>query len=232
MTKVINPPKCGIDLIKKFESFSATAYPDPLTGSLPITIGWGSTRDLQGRAFKLVDVITLTQADILLHSECEDILDELKEIPHYNEMSPEQVGALLSFGYNLGKDFYGAEGFDTITRRLRNKEWDLVPDALLLYVNPGTNVTEGLKRRRIMEGGLWNSGLLIRTTITSKVSTYLKKRMVQSNQLSDIQKVAVPPGKKFSVLSSVVGDRKHTYVELDYGLGSWYIFNDHWVTGT
>lgn len=234
MTKITNPPKCGVDIIKKFESFSATAYPDPKTGGLPITIGWGSTRDLNGRAFKLGDVITLSHADILLHNECEEIMRELYNIPYYEEMSQEQVGALLSFGYNLGKYFYGGDGFNTITRRLKNREWEAVPSALLLYINPGTSVTEGLKRRRIAEGNLWKQGLRPKKTfITAKQSTFLKKKMVQASTLADTLKVSVPFGKTFSVLSTSVGDPKHNKVVLDYGLGTWYIYNDHWiVSGT
>ena len=42
-------PKSGVVLIKEFEDFSPTAYYDPLTGGLPITIGWGSTKDMNGK---------------------------------------------------------------------------------------------------------------------------------------------------------------------------------------
>ena len=72
-------------------------------------------------------------------------------------MSENQQGALLSFAYNLGARFYGSSGFNTITRVLKNKEWDKVPDALYLYRNPGTNVELGLARRRKAEGKLWRS---------------------------------------------------------------------------
>lgn len=233
MTRISWPPKCGLDLIKEFESYSATAYPDPGTGGLPITIGWGSTRDLNGRPFKLGDVITLPQADILLYDECNEIMKELFKIPYYDEMTEEQVGALLSFGYNLGKYFYGGDGFNTITRRLKNREWDLVPTALDLYVNPGTNVTAGLKRRRTAEGNLWRQGLRpSKTTITARVPTFLKKKMVQASQLTDVLKVSVPPGKQFTILSTSKGDSQHNSVTMDYGLGTWYIYNDHWTTGT
>jgi hypothetical protein len=63
--------------------------------------------------------------------------------------------ALISFAYNLGSSFYGNTGFETISKRLREKDWAGVPDALLLYCNPGTNVEAGLKRRRMAEGDLW-----------------------------------------------------------------------------
>jgi GH24 family phage-related lysozyme (muramidase) len=72
-------------------------------------------------------------------------------------MNDNQRGALLCFAYNLGADFYGGPNFNTITRVLKNKQWDKVPDALYLYRDPGTNVEEGLKKRRIAEGKLWLS---------------------------------------------------------------------------
>jgi len=72
-------------------------------------------------------------------------------------MNDNQRGALLSFAYNLGAGFYGGRNFNTITRRLKNKEWHLVPESLKLYRNPGTNVEAGLLRRRIAEGKLWSS---------------------------------------------------------------------------
>ena len=72
-------------------------------------------------------------------------------------MNDNQRGALLSFAYNLGSGFYGGGNFNTITSRLKNKEWDKVPDALYLYRNPGSNVEAGLARRRKAEGKLWST---------------------------------------------------------------------------
>ena len=70
-------------------------------------------------------------------------------------MADHQKCALISFAYNLGSGFYGTTGFETISRELREKDWAAVPDALLLYRNPGSNVEAGLKRRRIAEGDIW-----------------------------------------------------------------------------
>jgi hypothetical protein len=84
------------------------------------------------------------------------IADKLRAtVPHWTEMTDQQKCALISFAYNLGSGFYGAKGFETISKRLREKDWAGVPDALLLYRNPGSNVEAGLKRRRIAEGDLW-----------------------------------------------------------------------------
>jgi lysozyme len=133
-------------------------YPDPLSGNLPITIGWGSTRDLNGKPFKLGQKITQKVADDLLINQIKnEFLPTLSKIPYWSEMSDGKRGALLSFAYNLGSGFYGSGNFSSITARLKNKEWDKVPDALYLYRNPGSNVEAGLARRRKAEGKIWNS---------------------------------------------------------------------------
>jgi lysozyme len=152
-------PMMGLKLIKEFEGCHLKAYPDPLTGGLPITIGWGSTRKKDGSHFKLGDTLTQAEADSLLIEQCKnEFLPALRKIPHWNEMSDGKRGALLSFAYNLGAGFYGGDNFNTITKRLKNKEWDLVPDALYLYRNPGSNVEAGLARRRKSEGDAWKKG--------------------------------------------------------------------------
>jgi len=147
----------GVELIKEFEGCHLKAYRDPLTGGLPITIGWGSTRKKDGTSFKLGDTITQKEADDLLMFDLEQrFLPSLQKIPYWSEMTDGQRGALLSFAYNLGANFYGGSNFNTITKCLKNKEWDKVPDALYLYRNPGSDVEAGLARRRRAEGHLWN----------------------------------------------------------------------------
>lgn len=134
------------------------AYPDPRTGGEPITIGWGSTRDFNGSKFRIGRKITQQYADQLLMNDIKNrFLPALQKIPHWSEMNENQQGALLSFAYNLGANFYGAFGFNTISRALREKRWNEVPDALELYRNPGSKVEEGLLRRRKAEGKLWGS---------------------------------------------------------------------------
>ena len=151
-------PPVGLKLIKEFEGCHLEAYPDPLSGGPPITIGWGSTRDKNGNPFKLGDKITQDEADALLVDQCrKQFIPSLRKIPHWDEMSDGQRGALLSFAYNLGAGFYGGSNFNTISKRLKNKEWNLVPEALFLYRNPGSHVEAGLARRRKAEGELWKS---------------------------------------------------------------------------
>ena len=150
-------PEAGIKLIKEFEGCKLKAYYDPLTNSLPITIGWGSTRRKDGSRFMIGNIITQEEADDLLYFQLRrEFLPALQKIPYWNEMNDNQRGALLSFAYNLGASFYNSPDFNTITRVLKNKEWDKVPEALKLYRNPGSSVENGLRRRRIAEGTLWS----------------------------------------------------------------------------
>jgi lysozyme len=153
-------PLSGVALIKEYEGFSSKAYYDPHTGKLPITIGYGSTRRKDGSRFMIGNTITQEEADDLLYFQLRrEFLPSLQKIPYWNEMDDEMKSALLSFSYNLGAGFYGASGFNTITRVLKEKKWNEVPAALELYRNPGTNVEAGLLRRRKAEGALWKAGL-------------------------------------------------------------------------
>ena len=153
-------PEPGIKLIKEFEGCHLKAYYDPLSGGLPITIGWGSTRRKDGTRFMIGNTITQEEADDLLYFQLRrEFIPALQKIPYWSEMNDEMRGSLLSFAYNLGANFYGASGFNTITRVLREKKWNEVPDALILYRNPGSKVEAGLLRRRTAESKLWNEGL-------------------------------------------------------------------------
>jgi GH24 family phage-related lysozyme (muramidase) len=146
----------ALKLIKDFEGCHLDAYPDPLSGGAPWTIGYGTTRYSDGRAVSKGDRINAIEADMLLRQEVDRIAAKLRTtVPYWVEMTDAQKCALISFAYNLGAGFYGTKGFETISARLREKNWAGVPDALLLYRNPGTNVEAGLKRRRIAEGDLW-----------------------------------------------------------------------------
>jgi lysozyme len=155
-----NLPTPGINLIKEFEGCNFHAYPDPRTGGKPITIGWGATKKLDGCNWQLGETITQQEADNLLITQLEtDYLPTLEKIPSWNDLSENQKGAILSFGYNLGKNFYNASGFTSISRLLKNPElWNDTKEVtriFTLYCNPGSNVEAGLRRRRTREAQLW-----------------------------------------------------------------------------
>jgi lysozyme len=157
---LVDIPKSGVDLIKQFEGCELKAYYDPLSGGLPITIGWGSTKRLNGTSFRIGDRITQQEADELLAKTLKkEYLPALQKIPFWNEMTDNQRGALLSFCYNMGPNFYGNKNFATISFVLKNKQWHKVPEVLYMYRNPGTSVEPGLAKRRKAEGYLWEMGM-------------------------------------------------------------------------
>lgn len=162
-------PQSAIALIQEFEGCQATcrsddlihAYPDPGSGGDPWTIGWGSTTYADGRAVGPGDAISRQEADQLFISSLQQHYWNpiSATIPYWQAMNDAMRSALCSFAYNLGAGFYGAEGFNTISRCLRDKHWSEVPSALMLYVNPGSSVEAGLRRRRQAEAKLWQQGL-------------------------------------------------------------------------
>lgn len=152
-------PESGLVLIKTFEGCHLSAYPDPLSGGAPYTIGWGSTRRKDGSPFQLGDTLTQADADDLLRWQVEQrFLPTLTRIPRWVDLNPQQAGAVLSFAYNLGADFYGASGFETISRTLREGQWADIEYAFTLYRNPRTHVEEGLLRRRLSEAQVFLAG--------------------------------------------------------------------------
>ncbi len=155
-------PRAGVELIKKFESCFLEAYPDPLSGNEPVTIGWGCTIKEDGSLWQLGDRIIQERADKLLITQLSDryMKDLEQSVPFWEQMNENQKGALLSFGYNLGSKFMTEGDFDSIRRILKNKQWEKLPEILSLYRNPGTRVELGLKRRRYAEGLVWQGASL------------------------------------------------------------------------
>lgn len=153
-------------LIREFEGFSDVAYICP--AGVP-TIGWGTTRWPDGAAVKIGDTITRDAADGLLDNMLEtQVVPALaKTIPGWKTLSAHRQNALISFAYNVGWHFCGSADFVTISKCLRESDYDAVPAALMLYVNAGTPAEPGLRRRREAEAKLWG--------IPTKASSVLLK---------------------------------------------------------
>lgn len=148
-------------IIKEFEGCKLIAYPDPETGGEPFTIGWGSTRLLDGSRIRRGQAITIATANALLDRTIKaDWLYLSKSIWYWPKLTVGQQAALLSFTYNCGRYWYLGEGFNTISSAIKNRQLDLVPGAMILYVNPGGPSEAGLRRRRTAEAKLWTSGKL------------------------------------------------------------------------
>lgn len=242
-------PAEAIRLIQEFEGcerWDASdglihAYPDPHSGDEPHTIGWGTTVYPDGRKVRLGDAITREDADKFLVINVQERYWEKIgcTIPFWAEMNAPMRAALCSFSYNLGAGFYGSEGFNTISACLKEKRWHEVPQALMLYVNPGSRVEAGLRRRRDAEAVLWRQGLsqlsaeatasqpMILEAITE---TFLKKEKLDSSELAPHQLVPVETGKRWKIEQRLEEDGSSQKVQLAYGAGQWWIYLPHWKT--
>ena len=143
-------------LIREFEGFESTAYPDPATGDKPWTLGWGFT-SLNDAIIKKGDSISREDADALLDNwiETKVVPALAKTVPGWKTLPLARQNALVSFAWNVGWHFCGSSDFVSISRCLREADYDAVPAAMMLYINPGSNVEAGLRRRREAEGKLW-----------------------------------------------------------------------------
>jgi len=147
----------ALRIVRTFEGCRLTSYPDPGTGGEPWTVGYGSTR-INGKAVVPGQIISQQQADSALYTELGLIQSKLAAtVPGWSSLNRNRKAAILSFSYNVGANWMGAPGFGTISRAFYAANWSAVPGALLLYVNPGTRVEAGLRRRRLAEGVLWNT---------------------------------------------------------------------------
>lgn len=146
----------ALTIIKEFEGLVLDAY---LCPAKILTIGYGTTVYPNGNRVQRGDRVTPREAeDLLLWYVQSRIVPKLSVvIPKWSELTNNQKCALISFAYNVGEHFYGSNGFGTITRVLRTGEWSAVPNAFMLYVNPGSFFEQGLRRRREKESALWRN---------------------------------------------------------------------------
>jgi lysozyme len=148
------------EIISSSEGLSLKAYWDA-TGKV-WTIGKGNTI-VNGIAVKEGDTITQFQADLFMiqHVNRKVIPTLKRTIPEWDKMNASQHAALISFAYNLGENFYGRKGFESITRDLCSREsWKNVPATLGKYVKSGGRVLPGLVKRREKEGLLFKQGMV------------------------------------------------------------------------
>lgn len=139
----------GIKLIKDFEGCSLKAYRDPVTGNLPITIGYGNTFYEDGSKIKLTDTITKEEAERLLMSlipRFEKIVNKKVTI----ELTQNQFDALVSHTWNTG-------GSKTLFNLINNKAGDNAIKNWFTtkYITANGIESNGLKRRRKAECDLY-----------------------------------------------------------------------------
>jgi lysozyme len=135
--------------IRGFEGCVLTAYPDPVSGGDPWTVGDGCTGDGIGPG----TVWTQDQADTALITRLNVLggqIDAAVTVP----LNDEQKAALLSLAWNIGiGNFRGS----TLLRVLNTGDYAGAAAHILDWNKAGGRVVQGLVNRRAAEQSLFNS---------------------------------------------------------------------------
>lgn len=140
------------DLVVPFEGYhrkladgSCSAYPDPGTGALPWTIGFGST----GPDVKSDTQWTRAQAEGRLTADLKLVTGfVLRSLPANCGINERRLAALLSFVYNVGP---GNFRISSVRRYAALNQWGLAAESILLWNKAGGRVLKGLTIRRRAE---------------------------------------------------------------------------------
>lgn len=141
--------QAGINLIHSFESLRLDAYPDPgSSNGLPVTIGWGSTQDENGRPIKIGDRWTKERADARF---ADDLSDDEQVVSRLAPVTTQgQFDALVSFQYNTG-----ALAKSTLLKRHNAGDYAGAADQFARWVFNDGKRLRGLERRRDAERALY-----------------------------------------------------------------------------
>lgn len=145
-------PQAALDMIKSFESCRLDAYQDQ--GGV-WTIGWGHTQGVrEGDAITQADADATFLEDVRL---TEELLLKCLPTP---DLSENQLGALVSFCFNVGFGYEGhKDGFQTLKggdessllRHLRAGDFEAAASEFLRWSYVAGKPCPGLLRRRLAE---------------------------------------------------------------------------------
>lgn len=146
-----------LDVIKHFETCRLKAYPDPKSGGLPYTCGWGATAGVTPAT-----VWTQQQADDRLIADVAVRESDANNAIHVT-VTQGIFDAFVSALYNIGHGSPIKDGLirlrtgypSTFLTRLNKGDYDGACDALGYWVSPGSSVEHGLRKRRTAEQALW-----------------------------------------------------------------------------
>jgi lysozyme len=146
----MNPSQNCINLIKEFEGLRLRSY---LCPAGIWTIGYGSTRWLDGTPIVQGQQVTMDQAEELLAMDIKRIAERIPEL----SLNQNQYDAVVSFVYNLG---IGAFVNSTLYRKIKNNRMDAsIRDEFMRWTKARVKgkLTElrGLVRRRQAEANLY-----------------------------------------------------------------------------
>ena len=222
----------AINLIEGFEGVETQAYMDAV--GVP-TICAGLTRYPNGTPVRMGDICN----EDVCRRYLEDMLKTtyvppLMAIPGWNKFGPRRQAVLLSFAWNLGPNFYGGLGFESITYALQDgakkrEAYSRVPEVLMMYTKANGVELEGLKIRRRNEGELWeceNEGIM---EFKCLISSFLKKAPIGNRYLSSDGKQGFETGESLRVAAvEDIAEDSHVWVTLADNNEKWAMYMPHW----
>lgn len=145
----------GVALIHSFESLRLTAYPDPDSkNGLPVTNGWGTTVDEDGKPIRLGAVWTREKADRLWLRDQKRFVAAVNKLVAGYPTTQAQFDALVSFAYNVGEGTDGLGG-STLLRKHRAGDFKGAQAEFARWNKNDGKASNGLIRRRAAEAELY-----------------------------------------------------------------------------
>jgi lysozyme len=135
----------AVDIIRKYEGFNERAYPDPATGGMPYTLGYGTQHYPDGSPVKIGQYCTKEKALEYLKHEISCIEYDLDDLNLHIDNSMRQ--ALISFIHSVGwKPFL----YSSIIDYVEQENWIGVTEELKCWIFDQDHVVVGnlLERRR------------------------------------------------------------------------------------
>ena len=142
-----------------------------------------------------------------------------------------QFDALFSFASNMGVDKLTDSKLLKRINALEDPS-EVAKEELHKWNKEGNKVFQGLSRRRAAELELfcqkppefkWGW-----VSMTSKNNTWLKKRPLPALRLKSDEKAKVYGGRAIRRCYVLEREDHHTFLELGFGLGKWWVYDNHW----
>lgn len=140
-----------------FEKLHLTAYKDPGSkNGLPITCGWGTTRDENGGPIPLGAVWTKEKADRLFARDLARFERAVSDLIGTAPTTQGQFDALVSFAYNVGE---GEGGLKTssLLRKHKNGDYAGAKEEFARWIYNDGRKLDGLVNRRAAEAAIYVS---------------------------------------------------------------------------
>lgn len=150
---VVDLPKEAIDLVKRFEGLRLHPYQD----SVGVwTIGYGHTKDTPPPCDGCTKPVTPEQSEEYIKNDLEHAAQGvLRQVTV--PLTPNQLGALTSFAFNLGISNLGKS---TLLKKLNSGDYHGAAEEFLKWNRAGGTILKGLTERRIAEKELFLKGNL------------------------------------------------------------------------